>query len=98
MSSSDVTDSPKWVRLEIVCGTLSGIFREDSRGKHELVMVYAPLPCTTIELVDDSGSRESVGVIFSGELADIRRGAENLGREYGVPVVDCTLDPVGGRQ
>lgn len=98
MNSSDVADSPKWVRLEIVCGTLNAIIRESSRGGVEMVMVYAPLPCTTIELVDDSDSRESVGVIFSGELADIRRGAENLGREYGVPIIDCTLDPVSGRQ
>ncbi len=99
MNSSDVVDSPKWVRLEIVCGTLSGIFREDSRGKHELVTFYVPgFTCISLELVDDSGNREGVGLSLSDDLEKARDAAKTLSRTYGVPVIDLSLDIVSARQ
>ncbi len=88
-----------WVRLEIVCGALSGIFREDSRGEHELVAFYgADLPCISLELVDDDGKREGVGLTLSPDLDKARTAAEKLGRLHGVPVVDLSLNIISARQ
>lgn len=90
---------PQWARLEIVCGTLCGIFREDSRGKHELVPFYGPdLPCISLELVDDDDKREGVGLTLSPDLDKARAAAEKLGRLHGVPVVDLSRNIISARQ
>lgn len=91
--------TPRWTRLEIVCGAMSGIFREDSRGKHELVPFYgSDLPCISLELVDDDGKREGVGLTLSPDLDKARVAAEKLGRLHSVPVVDLSRNIISARQ
>jgi hypothetical protein len=87
---TDLAES-RWNRLEIVCATLTGYFREDSINDCLLVPTISEMPCIVMELVDRAGNREAVGLFFGDVLDGARRDAARLAADFGVTVVDCTL-------
>lgn len=82
----------RWNRLEVLSVTITGFYRGAAATDFQLVPVVSEMPAVSVELVDDAGDREIVGMFFGDTLDDARSGAAKLSMDYGVPVLDHTAD------
>ena len=81
----------RWNRIEILSVTITGFYRGVAPSDFRFVPVVTEMPAVSLELVDNDGDREVVGMLFGDALDDARRGAAKLSAEYGVPVLDHTV-------
>lgn len=82
----------RWNRLEVLSVTITAFYRGAAATDFCLVPVVTEMPAISLELVDEDGDREIVGMFFGDTLDDARTGATKLAKEYGVPVLDHTAD------